>query len=382
MLQSIIVYTLTGFILYALGRNLALRDARMQRTFHSPTSFWCTETWLSILVFAIVAGLRYNVGVDHLMYLQFYEDMEKQGWITRETLEPGFSFIMKVFTELNLHFFFFFAFLAAIQLFFIYFALRKQKQLLPYIGLFIMLNSYYLSLMNGIRQYIAICIFIFAIEFIQRRKLIPYVITILLASLIHKSAYILLPLYFVFYKPIHISRISPLMIIYILCIIIGSSPTWVTNLTNLNNLYSFLGYENYVDSFETQFEEFNSYNLGPRSLSVIFFHLMIIYYYPKIAQKFRSEQKLPYYFLCFFIGVCLYNLVINSIVAFIRPVLYFSFFSLIMAAYCALFLKTEHKYKSLFFFMLLICSYIYISIYTVIADPNNSVTYKFFFDKL
>lgn len=382
MLQSIIVYTLTGFILYALGRNLALRDARMQQTLHHPTSFWCTETWLSILVFATVAGLRYNVGVDHLMYLQFYEDMAKQGWITRETLEPGFLFIMKVFTELNLHFFFFFAFLAAIQLFFIYFALRDQKQVLPYIGLFIMLNSYFLSLMNGIRQYIAICIFVFAIEFIQQRKLIPYICSILLATLIHKSAYILLPLYFIFTKPFIYTNKKILISLYIISVIIGLTPQWVTKLTEFGDFYNLLGYENYTNSFETKLENLNSYNVGPRRLSVILFNIIIIIYYPSILKRFKLEDKLPYYFNCFFIGVCMYNLFLNSIVAFIRPVLYFSFFSLIMAAYCALFLKEERKYKCLFFFLLLICVYIYISIYTAVAEPNNSITYKFFFDKL
>lgn len=379
MLQSIIVYTLTGFILHALGRNLALRDARMQRTFHRPTSFWCTEIWLSILVFAIVAGLRYNVGVDHLMYLQFYEDMTKQGWITRETLEPGFSFIMKVFTELNLHFFFFFAFLAAIQITFIYYSFRNNKYILPYIGLFIMLGPYFLDWMNGIRQCIAMCIFVLSIEFIQKRKFILYILTIFGASLIHKSAYILLPFYFIFFKSFSPSKTKTHLLILILCIILGNSPTWISSITSLNNFFIFLGYENYVNNFENVLDNLKEFAWGPRRISVLLINFIIIYLYPQINQFYYNNKNVPLYFNLFFIGVCLYNLLANTSLEFLRPVSYFTIFTLPMSAYTAHYLKIQKSKMFYLLFIILVCSYSYLSVFST-SDPHNTIWYKFFFD--
>lgn len=379
MLLSIIVYTLTGLILYALGRNLALKDARMQRTFHHEAFFWCTETWLSIIAFATVAGLRYNVGVDHLSYLQFYEDMTTQGWITRETFEPGFLFIMKVFTELDLHFFFFFAFLATIQITFIYYSFRNNKYILPYIGLFIMLGPYFLDWMNGIRQCIAMCIFVLSIEFIQTRKFFLYILTIFGASLIHKSAYILLPFYFIFLKSFSPSKTKTHLLILILCIILGNTPTWISSITSLDDFFIFLGYENYVNNFETVLDNLQEFAWGPRRISVLLINFIIIYLYPQIHQFYDRNKNVPIYFCLFFIGSCLYNLLANTSLEFLRPVSYFTIFTLPMSAYTAHYLKIKKRKIFYLLFIILVCSYTYFSIFST-NDPDNTIWYKFFFD--
>lgn len=385
MLQSIIVYTLTGLTLYALGRNLALRDARMQRTFHHPTSFWSPEVWLSILVFATVAGLRYNVGVDHLMYLQFYEDMAKQGWITRETLEPGFLFIMKVFTNLNLHFFFYFAFLAAVQLFFVYYAFRHKKYLLPYIGLFIMLGPFFLNWMNGIRQCIVMCFFIFAVEFIQQRKLLLYIISIILASLIHKSAYLLIPFYFLLWKPFNIGKNKYLSLGILFCaIIIGLTPTWLNISSQITSLLQLMGYDFYAENLQTIAEEESRVLAwGPSRLGDLIITILIFWLYPKMKIFYRNDKTFPYYFVLFFIGSCLYNLFVNTSHIFLRPIEYLTIFKLPLTAYMLIFCKKTHK-KTLFYFLAFIAfSYIYIVIYksSLIKNPfQDFSSYRFFFN--
>lgn len=385
MLQSIIVYTLTGLILYALGRNLALRDARMQRTFHHPASFWCTEIWLSILVFAIVAGLRYNVGVDHLVYLQFYEDMAKQGWITRETLELGFLFIMKVFTELNLHFFFFFAFLAAVQLFFVYYAFRNKKYLLPYIGLFIMLGPFFLNWMNGIRQCLAMCIFVFLVEFIEKRKLIPYTIGILVAFSLHKSAIMLFPLYFILWKPFKWGQNRTItFILLFLAITIGLTPTWLSLINKLEGFLSFMGYDYYSENIQRITEEANrSVSWGPSRLGDLFITLFILWYYPKMKQYYAHDKQLPYYFILFFFGACSYNLFINTSHIFLRPAMYFTIFKLPLTAYLLVYLKKKHFKLSYSLLAVIAYTYIYFEIYKASLIPNwfeDFTTYKFFFN--
>ena len=386
MLQSIIVYTLTGFILYALGRNLALRDARFQRMYHHPTTFWSPEICLSIIVFSIIAGLRYNVGVDHLMYLQFYEDMAKQGWVTRETLEPGFLSIMKVCTELNLHFFFFFAFLAAVQLFFVYYAFRHKKYLLPYIGLFIMLGPFFLNWMNGIRQCLAMCIFVFLVEFIQKRKLIPYTIGILIAFTLHKSAIMLFPLYFILWKPFKWGQNRTITFIIIaFAIAIGLTPTWLSLINKLEGFLSFMGYDYYSENIQQITEESKrSVSWGPSRLSDLFITLFILWYYPKLKQYYAHDKQLPHYFILFFIGACSYNLFINTSHIFLRPVMYFTIFQLPLTAYLLFYLRTKKKTISFAILAFVAFSYIYFVIYKS-SLINNSwedfSSYKFFFNQ-
>lgn len=386
MLQSIIVYTLTGLILYALGRNLALRDARFQRMYHHPTSFWSPEIWLSILVFAIVAGLRYNVGVDHLMYLQFYEDMAKQGWITRETLESGFLFIMKVFTGLNLHFFFFFAFLAAVQLFFIYYAFRYKKYLLPYIGLFIMLGPFFLTWMNGIRQCIVICIFVYSIEFIQQRKIFLYIGIILLCTLIHQSAYILMPIYFL-WKPFNWGNKKYLSIcILLLSTIIGATPTWVSFSNQTTSILQLLGYDFYAENIESLVEEeMRSTAWGPSRIGDFIITILIFWYYPQLKRYFKDDKELQYYFILFLIGSCLYNLFINTSHVLLRPIMYLTIFKLPLTAYLLVYLKRNHLKTAFYFLSIIAFTYIYFEVYkmSLISDPYKDFSsYKFFFNYL
>lgn len=380
MLQSIIVYTLTGLILFALGRNLALRDARMQRIYHHSTSFWSPEIWLSILTFAIVAGLRYNVGVDHLSYLESYKEMCYFGEISRTTAEQGYIFILKLFSFFDLHFFWYFAFLAFIQLFFVYSAFRHKKFLIPYIGLFIMLGPYFLDWMNGIRQCIAMCVFVYSIELIQKRKMFLYIITILLASFMHRSAVILLPFYFIFYKS-HASAFNNkfYLLILFICVFLGNTPTWITFITNLNSIFIFLGYERYVDNFDSVFSNLSEFNWGPRRISVFIIDLIILYRLPQIFIFYKKDKNLPIYFYLFFIGTCLYNLLANTSLEFLRPVSYFTIFRLPISAYTAYYLKTQKQPILFLLFMVLVCSYSYFSIYST-SDPHNTIWYKFFFD--
>src|SRR5690554_4193783 len=92
----------------------------------------------------------------------------------------------------NVHFSIYFGFLAFLQLFFIYRAFKDQRYLYPFLGIVILFGPEFLSWMNGIRQMLAATMFVFAIQFIQKRQLWKYVGTIVLASLFHTSAIVLL----------------------------------------------------------------------------------------------------------------------------------------------------------------------------------------------
>ena len=93
------------------------------------TAFFRGSIIISCLIFAIVFGARYDTGVDHLAYLEGYQYLLK-GY-EREDMERGFYIIVRLFAGFNLHFFFYFAFLAFLQIFFFYYAFRNEQQLYP-----------------------------------------------------------------------------------------------------------------------------------------------------------------------------------------------------------------------------------------------------------
>lgn len=381
MIQSFIVYTSTALILYILGNIATHKDTHQLQSTGTHTSFWSVEILLSILIFTLIAGLRYNVGVDYPFYLSEYISLQEYGHTHRKTYEQGYYFITKLLADADLHFFFFFAFWAALQISLIYYALRNRKFLLPYIGLFIMLSSFFLDWMNGIRQAVAECFFIYSICFIKERKLIPYIIIILLASLIHKSAIILLPFYFILYKPIKWATPKIYIPIFIACIIIGNTPTWISVVTKLEQFLILLGYQNYVANFQEIFSNLQSFNWGPRRISVVLANLIILAQYSNMRQFYSNDDYLPRYFLLFFLGICLYNLFANTSLEFLRPVAYFTIFTLPMAAYCAAYLRKTNKISLYCILLASMCSYIYFSILSVTSD-NNTILYKFFFNSI
>lgn len=385
MLQSFVVYTFTGLLLYILGTSLASKEVKNRECSYS--FCWRIEVWLSVAIFSIIAGLRYNVGVDYPVYLQFYEDMHLQGWISRETLELGFMFILKLFTNFDLHFSFFFAFLASIQIFFVYYALRDRTFLLPYVGLFIMLGPFFLDWMNGIRQCIAICIFVYAVEFIQKRKLLHYIILIIIAGLFHKSAYILLFLYFIV-NPINGIFNNRWLVIftYVLCILIGLVPTWLYIVERFEGILQILGYDFYSENLQSYSEDvMRSVAWGPSRLGDLCISLMIFWYYSRIRFFYNSDKLLPYYFVLFFFGSCFYNLFINTSHIFLRPIAYFTIFKLPLTAYLLYYLKISRRKFVYFFLFFVAFTYIYFVIIKVSLNNTGGEEYslyKFFFNHI
>ena len=65
------------------------------------------------------------------------------------------------------------------------------------IALFILSGEYMGWMMNGMRQFLAVCIIYFAIPWIVEKKYIRCILVILLASTIHQTAIIMLPIIFI-----------------------------------------------------------------------------------------------------------------------------------------------------------------------------------------
>ncbi len=384
MFLSLAVYIITAFILYLLARNLSLRVEYVQIVEHRTLSFWNIETIVSILFFAIICGMRYNVGVDNLSYIRQYEYLQDWGHFRRESLEPGFTFIAQLFAYEELHFSFFMGFWAAIQMFFVYYALRNDRYLLPFVALFIILGPTFLNWTNGLRQCVAGCIFIYLIEFIIQRKFVYFCVGIIICSLIHRSAILLLPFYWVFNYPPTLKNGLLNVLIVIVCTIIGLMPSWIQVMGHMQTIIAFLGYNDYANRIDDIIINANdAIAWGPSRIGLFILDALALYYYPKIKKTYRLNKRFDVYFYAFFIGSCLFNLFANTSHIFLRPVAYFRDFRVIIVPICLFFMykTTKQQWLYLVFLSLAFFYTLYSSLKPFIGGSGveSPEVYKFFF---
>lgn len=150
-----------------------------------------------------VSTVRYGVGTDYFRYLIHIEKINSLPFDIAFNIynkEPLYFFIQKVSVMLFDHgsgwgFFFISSFLIH-YIIIVSIDLYKDK-----ISMSFALFIYYLYLfsfgLNGIAQMIAIAVILYSIKYILERKLVKFIIFVILATLIHRSAIVCLVFYFV-----------------------------------------------------------------------------------------------------------------------------------------------------------------------------------------
>lgn len=379
MVQSFIVYGLFGILMFILGQVASLRE-KENLAKNKVSQFFTPEVVLMLLVFSFISGVRWNVGVDHLTYLDNYLSVQNGGF-SRFEKEIGFEFITNLFAKSGIHFSVYFGFLAFIQLFFILRTFKDQRYLYPFLVIIIIFGTEYLSWMNGIRQMLAATMFVFSIQFIQKRQLFKYIVTIFIASLFHKTALILLIFYIIPQKDYFKNRTFTFLLV-IISLILGSMKFWIENLTQLSYLLSFMGYEWYSDNIKILTENEEIRNIGPRRLSMMLAPIIIIWFSPKLKNAFKNTYFLAYYNFTI-IGFLLYNIFANLNHGFIRPITYLTIFIVPASAFLLVYLSRNIEKKRLIFIisLLIILSYLPLSI---VADSGKGKSdysnYKFYWD--
>ncbi len=198
-------------------------------------------------IITIYMAIRYDYGNDYMSYLEsFYRYFDYNGSLfDLESLkdmhahnEYGWVFLNLLFRPIG--FFGLIIVLAIVENWIIYDAVKTYVPKKWYVfALFIYVFNPNLLVLGGsmMRQWLAICIFIFAFRFIRDRKPIRYFIYIMVAITIHSSAVILFPLYFITYlRNVNISFKSLFWFIPLLVFWFIVSPQWFSN--NLDWLLS------------------------------------------------------------------------------------------------------------------------------------------------
>lgn len=194
-----VVYNLNLLVVYVfslLSRAPVKIDgvAEQRKPFAIVTAIPFLSLWL-------VAGLRYGTGADYWTYVVHFYRVD----MVETTLEPGREVgytsliqLVRLFTDDAQAFFLVTSFM--ILVLFVLGMRRQARRLELSMFLFVCGFSYYSSL-NVVRQYIAIALFFYAIQYLSSRQPLKYALMIGLATAFHFTAIILLPLYVFVHRP-------------------------------------------------------------------------------------------------------------------------------------------------------------------------------------
>lgn len=157
---------------------------------------------LLILIYTLVVGLRYDVGVDYLLYKETYlnsmspnaDFIARNGW---SYFEPGFSAIVYAFTRYKAHFAWLFISIAFLQILFLYIFSKRYSFMSMWLCFFSVTSFTFFDSLNGMRQMTAFFMFLCTLRFVEQRRFFPFFLSIVCISLFHRSILIMLPFYFV-----------------------------------------------------------------------------------------------------------------------------------------------------------------------------------------
>ena len=170
-----------------------------------------------LLYFIIVAGARYTPRSDWNNYRGVFETSGKIGAIhLTGYFDSGFELLMNVIKTFSDKYIVFFIVYEIIVCFFLYYNIKK------YLGYSLTVCCLYFPIifltldMIQMRSLMAVQIFIYSIQYIKEKKIIPYFICIFFASSIHITSIILFPMYFILDRRYRSSTIIIIIIFGIL----------------------------------------------------------------------------------------------------------------------------------------------------------------------
>lgn len=209
---------------------------------------------VAVLPLVIWAGYRGNVG-DTGAYIQAFADMPSSfsgisGYIAGVQKDQGFYFVSAVIrcvfgSRENIYF----IIVAAIQCFLLFKIYRKYSTSFAIsFFLFIASTDYISWIFNGMRQFVAVTITVAAFPWIVEKKYIRAIIVILIASLFHQSALLVIPFVFIVQGKAWNKKAILFIIAIVIAIMFADRFTDI-----LDNMLAETQYQNVVSDWE----EFN-----------------------------------------------------------------------------------------------------------------------------
>ena len=336
MLESILVYGFVAVVMIVCGVFAADREHRIlgnkALNFNysdKRLSFAYIEVILPLFIFAFIFGCRYNVGVDYPGYLEVYL------YGGERTYEFLFAWVTEKMSSLGIHYAFYFALWAFLQVFLLFYAFRNQRFLFPYMAFFLIFGSYYMSMMNIIRQQLAACVFMVSLQYIDNKNIVKYVLSVFVASLFHVSAWLLLIVYPLFLrKSDWFPNIKWQFVLYAIAVYLSTQYDLVVKYVEIPFDYfvRLFGYDDYLKDILYN-EKLNSINQFEKNtgygIFISVFLTSTIVLYSKKLKGFYNSRFFNIVYSLWFVRILVEQITGDSIVL-NRPFVYVYNFKLII----------------------------------------------------
>lgn len=389
VLQSIIVYGLIIWVMTYFGkiayrsqypRGYGKINMLAKSKVSIATLFTKSYFIIPILVFCFFAAVRLRVGVDCESYKDIYYEISQFGTSIRaQNIEVGFKNLIS-FTNMfsSSHYLLFFV-LALLEIGLYYIALAKERHGLVFLGIAIILTGHYWSLMNGMRQNIAACAFVAMTPWLlNKKKWVFFVAGTMLATTMHRSALLLLPLGFMAY---FLRNKIPNK--YLQLAILAVSFALMNKLDNifLENIIAYAGEAGYNETEIAIYTELEAtqYTFGLRMVLQYIAFSLVILYSDKMYKVFNSKVFNIMYNM-FFMGICLSVIFYNNFTI-QRTLYYLTCFVPVVVSYFMFYLWNNKQKQILSLTIILMFTQVVWSIYSTANSLGafEYMLYKFDF---
>lgn len=279
--------------------DYAFGEIRLSRYFKKSTIYHL----IALILISFLVGFRFEVGVDWGAYVRHFNSLDQSISLDGQQWEWGYFAINKIIAVLGGKYTWMFFIVAFISWYFVFKSVPAA--LLPLVLFFLFTDEFLFWSMNGVRQFVTLAIFLYAVNFIIQRELKIFLILIFLGALFHYSILFLIPLYFIPYQKLYNQKV---WIIAFIISLIFSNPTFLVDgildiYTNLAEKISFIDF--YLGKIERGKFGAQEMDIG---LGFIFKQLVtvvIIFLSKPIIEKYPQTKI---FFVLFFFGAIFFNL--------------------------------------------------------------------------
>ena len=257
-------------------------------------------TFCIIMVIALFAGLRYERWSD---WGPYYSLFMNAGESSRD-VEIGFRGLLYIsrHTLGNYN-----VFLCVIYIIVLCLYLREYRYSADAFAPFCLLVFLSTGILSsgGMRQFIAGCVTYYSIRFIREKKLIPFLITILVAFSIHRSAIVFFPIYWI--DKIRI-KLKPFLILTVVGVFVGRTGLF-QRLINLLMPYIYriggVSFSYRAQLYINQSVELNILSLGTIKRFLIMIMLLYVQYTNKSEENNYEDCNVDIYINLYSVGFIL-----------------------------------------------------------------------------
>lgn len=244
------------------------------------------KVFFSLALLVIIATIRYDVGYDYMNYYNFVAYNASY----KETINLNFALIPKMILQIAVFFkqpWLFFFISEMLIVIFIYLGVKDQEidinsAIIVYTSLF------YVESLSIVRQALAVSAVFWSFKYVREKKLICFLMVILLAVLCHESALIGLCIYFI-YNYFSLKALLSLIAVYFLLqwfiqsYFLDLFSQFISMMLQINILKRFANY------FNGNYDQL----LKGASKTIIYFILLFVYvftYYLIICKKRKHRD--------------------------------------------------------------------------------------------